>query len=64
MKLDADDKLTLQLYGKWDDINFSIVNIPFLSRNIPSPPVYGVYISLLIRCAKGVIGIQSDFNST
>jgi hypothetical protein len=30
LKLDTNGKLTTQLYDKWDDFNFSIVNFPFL----------------------------------
>ena len=45
-------KLTTRLYDKRDDFNFPIVNFPFLSSNIPSAPVYGVYVSQLIRYAR------------
>ena len=43
---------TLPLYDKRDDFNFYITNFPFLSSNIPSSPVYGVFISQLIRYAR------------
>ena len=36
-----------KLYDKRDDFNF-----PFLSSNIASGPLYGVYISQLIRHAR------------
>ena len=39
------DKYSTRLYDKRDDFDFHIVNFPFLSRNIPSGPSYGVYIS-------------------
>jgi hypothetical protein len=39
----------MQLYVKQDDVKFSIVNFPYLCRNIPSSTVYGVYISRLSR---------------
>ena len=32
--------------------NFHITNFPLLSRNIPSSPAYGVFISHLIRYAR------------
>ena len=32
--------------------NFHITNFPFLSRNFPSSPAYGVFISQLIRYAR------------
>ena len=40
-----------RLHDKRDDLDFHIVNFPFLSSNIPSGPSYGVYISQLIRYA-------------
>ena len=45
-------KLTTRLYDKRDDINFFIVNFPFLSSNIPSALAYGVYVSHVIRDAR------------
>ena len=44
-------KLSTRLYDKRDDFNFPIVNLPFLSSNIPSAQAYGVYVSQLIRYA-------------
>ena len=44
-------KLTTRLYDKRDDFDFPIVNFPLLSSNIPSAPVYGVYVSQLFRYA-------------
>lgn len=35
--------LITEIYGKRDDFIFAMVNIPFLSSNIPSTPDYGVY---------------------
>lgn len=32
-----------------DDFNCSIVNFPYLCSNIPLSPVYGVFVSQLIR---------------
>ena len=34
--------------SKRDDFNFPIVNVPFISSNIPAASVYAVYISQLI----------------
>ena len=45
-------KLTTRLYNKRDDFNFPIVNLPFLSSNIPSAPAYSVCVSQLIRYAR------------
>ena len=50
--IDSGGKLSTRLYDKRDDFDFHIVNFPFLSRNIPSCPSYGVYISQLIRYAR------------
>jgi hypothetical protein len=52
LKLDINGKSTTQLYDKGDDLNFSIVNFPYLCSNIPTSPTYGVYISQLIRYAR------------
>ena len=54
------EKLTSRLDDKRDDFNFPIVNFPFLSRNIPSAPAYGVYVSQLIRYARACSNYQ-DF---
>jgi hypothetical protein len=52
LKLDTNCKLTTQLYDKRDDINFSIVNFPYVCSNIPSSPAYGVNMSQLIRYTR------------
>ena len=52
--------LTTRLYDKRDDFNFPIVNVPFLSSNSPSAPVYGVYVSQSIRYARACSNYQ-DF---
>jgi hypothetical protein len=43
-----------------DDFPFSIVNFPFVCNNVPAAPVYGVYISQLIRYARAC-GSNQDF---
>ena len=40
--------------------NFPNVNFPFICSNIPAAPVYGIYISLLIRCSLAC-GFHHDF---
>ena len=52
LSVDTDRKLTTKLYDKRDDFDFSIVNFPHLSSNIPQSPAYGVYISQMIRYAR------------
>ena len=49
--IDSGSKLSTRLYDKRDDFDFHIVNLSFLSSNIPSGPFYGVYILQLIRYA-------------
>ena len=53
-------KLSTRLYDKRDDLNFPIVNFPFLSSNMSSAPAYGVYVSQLIRYARACSNYQ-DF---
>ena len=43
LNIDADGKLTTQLYDKRDDFSFTIVNFPYICSNIPLSPAYGVY---------------------
>jgi hypothetical protein len=38
--------------NKRDDFTFPIVNFPFISRNIPASPAYGVYISQCRRYSR------------
>ena len=51
-----------EIYNKWDDFNFEIVNFPFLDGDVPRSPSYGVYISQLIRFAR-VCSNVGDFNN-
>ena len=44
-----DGQLRTSLYDKRHDFNFQITNFPFLNSNSLSSPVYGVFISQLIR---------------
>ena len=48
---DKSNNITTKLDDKRDAFGFHIVNFPFMSRNIPSAPAYGVYASQLIRYA-------------
>ena len=55
--------LLLEVPIVWFTVCFSfspIVNFPFLSSNIPTPPAYGVYVSQLIRYARTCSNYQ-DF---
>ena len=45
--------LSTRIYDTRDDFKFEIINFPHMDSNIPSSPAYGVYISQLIRYARG-----------
>ena len=59
---DKRNNITTKLDNKRDAFGFHIVNLPFLSSNIPSAPIYGVYASQLIRYARDCSN-YSDFLS-
>ena len=59
---DKNNNITTKLYDRPDAFGFHIVNFPFMSSNIPSAPVYGVYASQLIRYAS-YCSNHSDFLS-
>ena len=50
--INTNKNLSTKLYDKQDDFNFHSVNFPFMSSYIPSGPLYGVYISQLIRYVR------------
>ena len=52
LSIGRDGQLHTSIYYKRDDFNFHITHFPFLSSNIPTSPVYGVFISQLIRYAR------------
>ena len=41
-----------KIYDKPDDLNFEIINFPFLDGDVPRSHSYGVYISKLIHFAR------------
>ena len=45
-----------------DYFNFPIVNCPFIYRNIPAAPAYGIYIYQLIRYSKACGSYQNFFD--
>ena len=49
---DSKGRLRTKLYDKRYDLNFPIVNFPFICRNIPAASACGVYISQLIRYSR------------
>jgi hypothetical protein len=62
LNIDANGKLTTQLYDNLDDFSFAIVNFPYICSNIPLSPAYGVYIPTDSIC-KGLLYIRSVFES-
>ena len=52
LEFDDSGQLSTKIYDKRDDFNFKIINFPNMCSNIPASPVYGVYISQLIRYAR------------
>ena len=54
--------ISSKIYDKRDNLNFEIVNFPFLDGDVPRSLSYGVYISQLIRFAR-VCSNVDDFNS-
>ena len=60
LEFDDSGQLSTKIYDKRNDFNFKIINFPNICSNIPASPVYGVYISQLIRYARASSN-YSDF---
>ena len=60
LEIDSEGRLRTKLYDKRDDLNFPIVNFPFICSNLPAAPAYEVYISQLIRYSRAC-GSYQDF---
>ena len=54
------DKFSFCIYDKRDKFNFPIVNFPNLSGNIPTSHSYSVFLSQLVRYARGCLYFE-DF---
>ena len=52
LEIDSEVRLKTKFYDKIDGFNFPIVNFPSLCNIILAAPVYGVYISYLIRYSR------------
>ena len=48
----SNDIVSTKIYDNCDDLDFAIVNFPFLDGDIPRSTSYGVYISQLIHFAR------------
>ena len=53
--------VSTKIYDKRDDFDFDIANFPFLDGDVPRRTSYGMYISQLIRFARGSSNVN-DFN--
>ena len=53
--------VSTKIYDKWDDVDFDIVNFPFLDGDVPRCTSYGVCISKFIRFARAASNLN-DFN--
>ena len=58
----ADGFVKTKLFDKRHDVDFDIVNFPFLDGDVPCSTSYGVYISQLIRFARWSRHVD-DFNT-
>ena len=54
LEIDIRGRLNTKLYDKRDYFDFPIVNLPFLSCNIPNAPAYGVYIFTAYSLLQGL----------
>ena len=48
----SNDIVSTKIHDKRDDLDFEIVNFPFLDGGVPRSTSYGVYISQLVRFAR------------
>jgi hypothetical protein len=62
LEIDSEGRLRTKFNNNRDDFNFLIMNFPSICNNIPAAPVYGVYISQLIRYSR-VFGSNQDFRN-
>ena len=58
----SNDIVSTKIYNKCDDVDFEIVNFPFLDGDVPCSTSYGVYNSQLIRLARASSHF-ADFNT-
>ena len=58
----ANGFVSSNIYDKRDDLDFDIVNFPFLDGDVPRRASYGVYISQLISFAR-VCTHVANFNA-
>ena len=58
LEIDSEGLLRTKLYDKRDDFNFPIRNFLLICINIPVAPVYGVYISQMIRYSRACDSYQ------
>ena len=56
----ANGKYFTAVFDKHDGFNFTIVNFPHMTSNIPSKPAYRVVISQLIRIGRILYSLKID----
>ena len=55
LSIESDGQLRTSLYDKRDDFSFHIENFPFLSSNIPSSLIYGVFYLTAHTVCQGLL---------
>ena len=58
----SNDIVSTKICDKHDDLDFEIVNFPFIDGDVPLSTYYGVYISQLICFARASSHV-ADFNT-
>ena len=58
----SDDLVKTRIFDKRNDLDFDIVNFPFLDVDVPRSTSYGVYISLVIRFARVSSHVDNFYN--
>ena len=58
----SNDIVSSKMFDKHDDLDFELVNFPFLDGDVPRSTSYGVYLSQLIHFARASSHV-TDFNS-
>ena len=53
-----------EIYDKRDNLNFEVINFPYLDGNVPHSPSYGIYISRSIRFARVCLMLMTSTKQT
>ena len=63
LEFDEDDIFYTRLHDKRDVFDFTMVNFPYISRNIPESPAHGVFDLRLIYVMLGYVWNMKTFCS-